>query len=168
MAGSLTRMAMRATIEGVPLFLTLDDVSDPAPKKVMEKTRGGSFVEREVMTGIEAMTAALTIKGAVADSLGTYGLTSGSYCAVTVEEAFQDEDGMPYATKSEWIGEVNSLEDSGSKMGELPQTVLTLSCKRKKKTINGKTLWEVASDGSVVNLGQSDMLQVFRLMVGMS
>ncbi|WP_202303718.1 phage major tail tube protein [Dryocola clanedunensis] len=168
MAGVLTRMAQRAVIQGLPLYLKLEDVSDPAPKKVMEKTRGGSFVEREVSTGIEAMTAMLTIKGALQAELAMYGLQKGKLCAVTVDEAYQDEDGNPYAVKAEWVGEVNNIEDSNTKMGELSQTVLTFSCKRKKKTINGKICWEVANDGSVVNLGQEDFLAPFRAIVGLS
>ena len=168
MAGVLTRMAQRAVIQGVPLYLKLEDVSDPAPKKVMEKTRGGSFVEREVSTGIEAMTATLTIKGALQAELAMYGLGPGKYCAVTVDEAYRDEDGNEFAVKAEWVGEINNIEDSNTKMGELAQTVLTFSCRRKKKTINGKICWEVANDGSVVNLGQEDFLEPFRAIVGLN
>ncbi len=168
MAGVLTRMAQRVTIQGVPLYLTLEDVADPAPKKVMEKTRGGSFVEREVSTGIEAMTGSLTISGARSEVLVMYGLQAGSNCAVTIEEAYRDEDGGEFKVKAEWIGEINNVEDSNTKMGELSQTVLTVSCKRKKKTINGKICWEVANDGSVVNLGQEDFLAPFRALIGMN
>jgi P2 family phage contractile tail tube protein len=161
-------MAQRVTIQGNPLYLTLEDVSDPAPKKVMEKTRGGSIVEREVMTGIEAMTGAITIKGARPEHLALYGLQAGKNCAVTIEEGFRDEDGSEFRVQADWIGEISSIEDSGTKMTELSQTVLTFSCKRKKKTINGKICWEVANDGSVVNLGQEDFLAPFRAMIGLN
>lgn len=167
MGGVLTRMAQRVTIQGIPAYLNLEDISDPAPKKVMEKARGGSFVEREVATGIEAMTGSITVKGARAEMLAVYGLRVGNTCAVTVEEAYQDEDGAVFRVKSEWIGELNNIEDSGTKMGELPESVLSFSCKRKKKTINGVIVWEVAADGSVVNLGSDDLLAPFRAMIGM-
>ncbi|KFC09024.1 phage major tail tube protein [Trabulsiella guamensis ATCC 49490] len=168
MAGVLTRMAQRAVIQGVPLYLTLEDVADPAPKKMMEKTRGGSFVEREVSTGIEAMTASLTIKGCRQEVLAMYGLQAGKNCAVTVDEGYRDEDGTQFKVKSEWVGEISSIEDSNTKMGELSQTVINFSCRRKKKTINGRICWEVASDGSVVNLGQEDFLAPFRAIVGLA
>lgn len=167
MGGVLTRMAQRVTLQGIPMFLTIEDVADPAPKKVMEKTRGGSFVEREVATGIEAMTGSLTIKGARPENLAAYGLRQGNSAMVTIDEAYKDEDGIDYFVKSEWIGEVNNIEESGSKMGELAQSVLSFSCKRKKKTINGVTVWEVASDGSVVNLGVGDLLAEFRALLGL-
>lgn len=167
MGGVLTRMAKRVTIQGVPVYLNLEDVSDPAPKKVMEKARGGSFVEREVATGIEAMTGSITIKGARSEILAVYGLRAGTTCAVTVDEAYRDEDGAVYKVKSEWIGELNNIEDSGTKMGELSESVLSFSCKRKKKTINGVIVWEVAADGSVVNLGGDDLLAPYRVLIGM-
>lgn len=167
MAGVLTRMAKRVMIQGVPLQMTLEDSSDPAPKKVMEKTRGGSYIEREVSTGIEAMAGSVTITGARSETLGVYGLSVGNTAAVTIDEAYQDEDGNKFLVKSEWIGELNNIEDSGTKMGELSQSVLTFSCKRKKKTINGVICWEVAADGSVMNLGSTDLLEPFRALLGL-
>ena len=167
MGGVLTRMARRATVQGIPLMLTLEDVSDPAPAKVMEKTRGGSVIEREVNPGIEAMSASLTITGATSEVLAVYGLTTGRTAAVTVEEAYRDEDGNKYTVVSEWIGEASKIEDSNTKMGELAQTVISFSPSWKKKTINGVIVWEVATNGSVMNLGTEDILAEFRSMVGL-
>lgn len=118
MAGAQAKLGMRVLLNGIPSMLEFEDYTSAYPKKVMEGTRGGSFVAGEHWVGIEAMKGALTLKGATPAMLSQYGLTAGALIPVTIFETFRDEDGAVIQAQEIWqMAEITAIEQSNTPDG---------------------------------------------------
>ncbi|ADZ91110.1 phage tail protein [Marinomonas mediterranea] len=167
MAGQRTRITRRAVINGEPLVKELDEYTPPEIKKTMQETRGGSFIPGEVMVGLEKMTAKFKVKGATQAMLSAFGLADGEMCQVNVNESLQDEDGAKFALEDSLTGEITSITESASKMGELPDHEIEMAVSAYKKTESGKTIYEIDRNAQILNLGSGDILAEHRRNVGL-
>ena len=159
MAGAQAKLGMRVLLNGIPSMLEFEDYTSAYPKKVMEGTRGGSFVAGEHWVGIEAMKGALTLKGATPAMLSQYGLTAGALIPVTIFETFRDEDGAVIQAQEIWqMAEITAIEQSNTQMGPLRQHVINFSIKSARRLENGKTVFHVDRNANIVDLGLGNVL----------
>jgi len=167
MSGQRTRITRMALINGYPLVKELDEFTPPEVKKTMQDTRGGSFIPGEVMVGLEKLTAKFKIKGASQTLLSAFGLANGEMCQINVNESHQDEDGNKFAIKYSITGEITSVTESASKMGELPDNEMEMAVSAYKKTEAGKTIYEIDRNAQILDLGNGDILAEHRRNVGL-
>lgn len=159
MAGAQAKLGMRVLLSGTPSMLEFEDYASAYPKKVMEGTRGGSFVAGEHWVGIEAMKGSLTLKGATSMMLSQYGLTAGALIPVTIFETFRDEDGNTTQAQEIWqMAEITAIEQSNNQMGQIRQHVISFSIKSARRLENGKTVFHVDRNAQIVDLGFGNVL----------
>lgn len=167
MAGQRSLITRYAMINGFPLIKELDEFNPPEIKKAMQETRGGSFIPGEIMVGLEKMSAKFKVKGATQELLSSFGLSSGDPCQVDIKESQQDEDGNKFAVAYSLTGEITSITDSASKMGELPGQEVEMTLMAYKKTEGGKTIYDIDRNAQILNLGKGDLMAEHRRNVGM-
>ncbi|WP_299492968.1 phage major tail tube protein [uncultured Shewanella sp.] len=168
MAGQRSRITRSALVHGQPLMKELDEFTPPEIKKTMQETRGGSFIPGEIMVGLEKMSSKLKIKGAPQALLAAFGLGEGEVCQIDVKESHQDEDGNKFAVAYSLTGEIITVTESASKMGELPDQELEMSVRAYKKVESGKTIYEINRNAQILNLGNGDLMAEHRRNIGMS
>ncbi|MCU7974867.1 phage major tail tube protein [Shewanella sp. SW36] len=168
MSGQRSRITRAGMINGQPLVKELDEFTPPEIKKTMQDTRGGTFVPGQIMVGLEKMSAKFKVKGANQELLSAFGLSAGEMCQVDVKESHQDEDGIKFAIVYSLTGEVISVTESASKMGELPDQDLEMAINAYKKTENGKIIYEIDRNAQIVNLGNGDLMVEHRRNIGMA
>ncbi len=168
MAGQRSRITRHAMIKGHPLIKELDEFTPPEIKKVMQETRGGSFIPGEIMVGLEKMNSKWKVKGANQALLSAYGLAPGENCQVDIKESHQDEDGNSFAITYSLTGEIISVTESASKMGELPDHDMEMSVIAYKKTEDGKVIYDIDRKAQILNLGNGDLMEVHRRNVGIA
>jgi P2 family phage contractile tail tube protein len=168
MAGQRTRITRAGMINGHPLIKELEEFTPPEIKKTMQDIRGGSFIPGQIMVGLEKMTGKFKVKGANQELLAAFGLAAGEVCQVDVKESHQDEDGNKFAIVYSLTGEVISVTESASKMGELPDSELEMAVNAYKKTENGKTIYEIDRNAQILNLGNGDLMVEHRRNIGMA
>lgn len=167
MAGQRSRITRMGIINGNPLVKELDEFTPPDVKKTMQDTRGGSFIPGQIMVGLEKMSGKFKVKGANQELLSAFGLSGGEVCQVDVKESHQDEDGNKFAINYSLTGEIISVTESASKMGELPDQELEMSVNAYKKTENGKIVYEIDRNAQILNLGNGDLMIEHRRNIGM-
>ncbi|QMV14726.1 phage major tail tube protein [Vibrio spartinae] len=168
MAGQRSRITRQAMINSHPLIKELDEFTPPEIKKVMQETRGGSFIPGEIMVGLEKMNSKWKVKGADQALLSAYGLASGELCQVDIKESHQDEDGNSFAITYSLTGEIISVTESASKMGELPEHDMEMSVSAYKKTEDGKVIYNIDRKAQILNLGNGDLMEAHRRNVGIA
>ncbi|MDG2840016.1 phage major tail tube protein, partial [Vibrio parahaemolyticus] len=149
------------------LVKELDEFTPPEVKKTMQETRGGSFIPGEIWVGLEKMNGKWKVKGANQELLAAYGLAAGELCQVDVKESHQDEDGNKFAIVYSLTGEIISVTESASKMGELPDHDMEMAVSAYKKTENGKIIYDIDRNAQILNLGNGDLMAEHRRNVGM-
>ncbi|HHE0447285.1 TPA: phage major tail tube protein [Vibrio parahaemolyticus] len=167
MAGQRSRITRQGMINGQPLVKELDEFTPPEVKKTMQETRGGSFIPGEIWVGLEKMNGKWKVKGANQELLATYGLAAGELCQVDVKESHQDEDGNKFAIVYSLTGEIISVTESASKMGELPDHDMEMAVSAYKKTENGKIIYDIDRNAQILNLGNGDLMAEHRRNVGL-
>ncbi|NRD72701.1 phage major tail tube protein [Shewanella sp. VB17] len=167
MAGQRSRITRHGMVNGQPLVKELDEFNAPEIKKVMQETRGGAFIPGEIMVGLEKMNSKFKVKGANQELLAAFGLAAGELCQVDVKESQQDEDGNNFAIAYSLTGEVISITESASKMGELPDQELEMAISAYKKTESGKVIYDIDRNAQILNLGNGDLMAVHRRNIGM-
>lgn len=167
MAGQRSRITRQAMINGQPLVKELDEFTPPEVKKTMQETRGGSFIPGEIWVGLEKMNGKWKVKGANQELLAAYGLAAGELCQVDVKESHQDEDGNKFAIVYSLTGEIISVTESASKMGELPDHDMEMAVSAYKKTENGKIIYDIDRNAQILNLGNGDLMAEHRRNVGL-
>ncbi|MGM6736601.1 phage major tail tube protein [Vibrio parahaemolyticus] len=167
MAGQRSRITRQGMINGQPLVKELDEFTPPEVKKTMQETRGGSFIPGEIWVGLEKMNGKWKVKGANQELLAAYGLAAGELCQVDVKESHQDEDGNKFAIVYSLTGEIISVTESASKMGELPDHDMEMAVSAYKKTENGKIIYDIDRNAQILNLGSGDLMAEHRRNVGL-
>ena len=167
MAGQRSRITRQGMINGQPLVKELDEFTPPEVKKTMQETRGGSFIPGEIWVGLEKMNGKWKVKGANQELLAAYGLAAGELCQVDVKESHQDEDGNKFAIVYSLTGEIISVTESASKMGELPDHDMEMAVSAYKKTENGKIIYDIDRNAQILNLGDGDLMAEHRRNVGL-
>jgi P2 family phage contractile tail tube protein len=168
MAGQRSRITRAGMINGQPLIKELEEFTAPEIKKTMQDVRGGSFIPGQIMVGLEKMTGKFKVKGANQELLAAFGLAAGEVCQVDVKESHQDEDGNKFAIVYSLTGEVISVTESASKMGELPDAELEMAVSAYKKTESGKIIYEIDRNAQILNLGNGDLMVEHRRNIGMA
>ncbi|MDW3145097.1 phage major tail tube protein, partial [Vibrio sp. 2094] len=115
----------------------------------------------------EKMNGKWKAKGANQELLAAYGLAAGELCQVDVKESHQDEDGNKFAIVYSLTGEIISVTESASKMGELPDHDMEMAVSAYKKTENGKIIYDIDRNAQILNLGNGDLMAEHRRNVGM-
>ncbi len=167
MAGQRSLITRLVLINGVQLIKEVESFTPPNVKKVMQETRGGSFIPAEIMVGLEKMACKITIKGATKETLEAYGASADDPVQIDIKESLQDEDGIKIAMKYSITGEINNITDADSKMGELPSTDIEMSVIAYEKTENGKTIYDIDRNAQILDLGQGDLMSEHRSNIGM-
>lgn len=167
MAGQRSRITRQGMINGQPLVKELDEFTPPEVKKTMQETRGGSFIPGEIWVGLEKMNGKWKVKGANQELLAAYGLAAGELCQVDVKESHQDEYGNKFAIVYSLTGEIISVTESASKMGELPDHDMEMAVSAYKKTENGKIIYDIDRNAQILNLGNGDLMAEHRRNVGL-
>lgn len=167
MAGQRALITRQGIVNGQPLVKELDEFTPPEIKKAMQETRGGAFIPGEIMVGLEKMNSSFKVNGATQELLSAYGLSAGELCQVDVKESQQDEDGNKFAIVYSVTGEIISVKDSPSKMGEVPNQEFEMAVSAYKKTENGKTIYDIDRNAQILNLGQGDLMVEHRRNIGM-
>jgi P2 family phage contractile tail tube protein len=154
-------------IQGMPLLKEVEEFTPPDITKTMQEVRGGAFVPSEVMVGLEKMTASYKLNGATKEHLSSVGLTAGDSPQIDVRESHQDEDGEIFAVHYSLTGEITSVKEAPSKMGDLPAHTLEQSVSAYQKTENGKTCYDIDTKANILDLGNGDIMEKHRRNVGM-
>lgn len=165
MAGQRSRIKRTVLMDGAPLGKELEDFSPPEIKKKMEEIRGGHFLASEIMVGLEVLKSKLTIKGATPVVLKAMGVKQGERAQLDVIETHQDEDGVPAVKRYSLNGEVISLVEANTKVGELGQIELEMTLSAAELTENGTRIYKVDRDADIFDLGQGDLLEKHRAEV---
>lgn len=168
MAGQRSRITRMGMVNGQPLIKELEEFTPPEIKKTMQETRGGSFIPGEIWVGLEKMNAKAKVKGANQELLSAFGMAPGDLCQFDVKESHQDEDGNKFAITYSCTGEITSVSESPSKMGELPDQELEMSVVAYKKTESGKTIYDIDRNAQILDLGQGDLMVEHRRNIGMA
>ncbi|MCF2827062.1 MULTISPECIES: phage major tail tube protein [unclassified Pseudoalteromonas] len=167
MAGQRSRITRQGIINGNPLVKELDEFTPPEIKKAMQETRGGAFIPGEIWVGLEKMNGKWKVKGANQELLSAYGLAAGELCQVDVKESHQDEDGNKFAIVYSLSGEITSITESASKMGELPDHQFEMAVSAYKKTEDGKVIYNIDRNAQILDLGNGDLMAEHRRNIGM-
>lgn len=167
MAGPRSLKTRLLMMMGISLIKEVESFSPPNVKKVMQETRGGAFVPGEIWVGLEKMNSKLTVKGATQTFLASYGAKAGELVQVDIKESHQDSDGITYAMHYSLSGEIISVADSDSKMGDLPGHDIEMAVAAYKKTENGKIIYDIDINAQILNLGQGDLMVEHRRNIGM-
>lgn len=167
MAGQRSLITRLILINGHQLIKEVEAFTPPNVKKVMQETRGGSFIPSEIMVGLEKMACKFTIKGATKETLEAYGASADDPVQVDIKESLQDEDGNKVAIAYSMTGEINNISDGDSKMGDLPSHDIEMSLIAYEKTENGKTIYNIDRNAQILDLGQGDLLAEHRRNIGM-
>jgi len=122
-----TRIAIAATLEGMPLMETIDDFDPPKLEFDMEAMRGGRFIEEEMAKGMKALTTKITLNGVGLPILSNMNLRIGEDVLLQVREGGKDQNGKDYWTYHTCGGQLKSLEEKTVKMGDKPVTVLEIA-----------------------------------------
>lgn len=169
MSGQRASIVRTLMVNGLPLLQELDEFDPPQVKKEMQDARGGSFGVREIMVGLEKMTASFKIKGATKEMLTSYGMTAGDLVQITVKESVQDEGGEKFALVYDMSGELTSVKDPTVKGGDLGTHEIEMSTPVYKKTENGKIIYDINLNGAgKADLGNGDILAEHRSNVGLA
>ncbi|MCG7551579.1 phage major tail tube protein [Pseudoalteromonas sp. Of7M-16] len=166
MAGQRARITREGIVNGNPLVKELDEFTAPEIKKTMQETRGGSFIPGEICVGIEKMNSSWKVKGANQELLSAYGLAAGELCQVDVKESHQDEDGNRFSIVHSLSGEITSITESASKMGDLPEHQFEMSVSAYKKTENHKVIYDIDRNAQILDLGNGDLMEGHRRNIG--
>jgi P2 family phage contractile tail tube protein len=168
MAGQRSRITRQGIVNGQPLVKELDEFNPPEIKKTMQDTRGGSFIPGQIWVGLEKMTCKYKVKGANQELLAAFGLSSGEHCQTDVKESHEDEDGNKFAISYSVTGEIISVTESASKMGELPDVEFEMALVAYKKMENGKVIYDIDRNAQILNLGNGDLMAEHRRNAGMA
>lgn len=166
MAGQNVRMMQRIVVDGLPLQREITSWECPPPKEKAGDL-AGSFIQGDVRTGIEKMTAKIVGKGITPYILKMTGRRPGSSVTVIVTESWEDEDGIITAIQEFWTGRIATRERSAGIVSELPEDTLNLSLDEAKRIVNGIQEWHVSRKASICDLGDGDLLAKHRSNVGM-
>lgn len=166
MAGQNVRMMQRIVVDGIPLQREITSWESTPPKEKAGDL-AGSFIQGDVRTGIEKMTAKIVGKGITPYILKMTGRRPGSPVTVIVSESWEDEDGIITAIQEIWTGRIASRERSAGIVTELPEDTLNLSLDESKRIVNGIQEWHVSRKASICDLGDGDLLAKHRSNVGM-
>ncbi len=168
MAGQRSRIARQAMVNGMALIKEMEEFTPPEVKKSMQETRGGSFIPGEIMVGLEKLNCKFKVKGAGQELLSTFGLSAGELCQVDIKESHQDEDGNKFSISDSMTGEVISVTESPSKMGDMPDHEFEMSVQAYKKMENGKVIYDIDRNAQIIDLGGGDIMADHRRNIGLS
>lgn len=166
MAGHNVRMLQRIVIDGIPLQREITSWECPPPKEKTGELAGG-FINGDIRTGIEKMTAKIVGKGITPFVLKMTGRKPGQPITVIVAESWEDEDGVITAIQEFWTGRIATRDSNPSSISELPEDTLNFSLDESRRIVNGIQIWHVSRKASICDLGDGDLLAKHRSNVGM-
>lgn len=167
MAGQRSLITRLILINGVQLIKEVESFTPPNVKKVMQETRGGSFIPAEILVGMEKMATKVTIKGATKEVLEAYGASQNDPVQIDIKESHQDEDGIAIKISHSMTGEINNISAGDSKMGDLPSHDIEMSVVAYEHLEAGKTVYNIDRNAQILDLGQGDLLAEHRRNIGM-
>jgi uncharacterized protein len=157
-----TRRIIAATFQGYPLLEEIESFTPVNTEKTMEASRGGRFVGRELMVGLENMTASIVLNGADSALFGDLSPAAGEDVELYVREAWETEDGEAISVKHEITGTVNNVESRETKMGEFPQRTVSIAVIASKRTEGDTLIHNINVRTQVVDLGSGDLMEAHR------
>ena len=157
-----TRRILAATLQGYPLLEEIEEFTPVNVEKAMEGSRGGRFVGRELMVGLENMTASIALTGADSGLFADLNPQEGEDVELYVRESWETEDGAAISVKHEITGTVSKVESQAVKMGEFPKRTVNLSVISTKRTEGDKLIHNINVRTQVVDLGSGDIMEKHR------
>ncbi|TDF41886.1 phage tail protein [Alteromonadaceae bacterium M269] len=158
MAGNRILMKRRLILNTYEVGKEVAEYTPPKVVKIMKDSEGGHFGKKKIFVGIEEMSSSLKILGPTKDFLSNFGIVGGQSANITVIESLQDEDGEIFAIRYEKTGEIVSVEESQSKMGEEKYAMLEMHVRAYKKTENGGNIYDINVDADYYDLGDGDIM----------
>lgn len=157
-----TRRILAATMQGYPLLEEIESFTPVNVEKTMEDSRGGRFVGRQLMVGLENMTASIVLNGADSEMFADLNPQTGEDVELYVRESWETQDGGAVSVKHEITGTVNKVESREVKMGEFPQRTVELAVIASKRTEGGTLIHNVNVRTQYVDLGNGDIMEPHR------
>lgn len=157
-----TRRILAATLQGYPLLEEIEEFTPTNIEKTMEASRGGRFVARELMVGLENMASSIVLNGADSALFADLNPQAGEDVELYVRESWETEDGEAVSVKHEITGTVNKVESRAVKMGEFPQRTIELAVIASKRTEGDTLIHDINVRTQKVDLGQGDLMEAHR------
>lgn len=157
-----TRRLLAGTFQGYPLLEEIEEFTPTNVEKTMEASRGGRFVSRELMVGLENMTASIVLTGADSAMFADLNPPTGEDVELYVRESWETEEGEAVSVKHEITGTVKKVESRAVKMGEFPQRTVELAVIASKRTEGDTLIHNINVRTQVVDLGSGDLMEAHR------
>lgn len=151
-----TRQFIAATLQGLPLHLTIEDFDPPALEMEMEEHRGGRFVPEEQAKGAKVLTAKLTLQGAGATVMLALGGQRDIY--LNVRESGKDQDDNTWFSYHTCGGRFKSLKEKTLKMGDKPVTELEIAIRTYNRIEDGVMVADIDTRTQKFWLNGEDIL----------
>lgn len=151
------RQFIAATLQGLPLHLTIEDYDPPAVEFEMEEMRGGRFIAEEMAKGGKVLTSKLTLQGMGAPIMLAIGATDEIY--LNVRETGKDQDGKSWFTYHTVSGTFKSLKDKTLKMGDKPAQELEIAVRTYNRIEDGVMVVDIDTRTQKFWLNGKDILE---------
>lgn len=150
------RQFIAATLQGLPLHLTIEDYDPPAVEFEMEEMRGGRFIAEEMAKGGKVLTSKLTLQGMGAPIMLAIGATDEIY--LNVRETGVDQDQKPWFTYHTVSGTFKALKDKTLKMGDKPAQELEIAVRTYQRIEDGVLVVDIDTRTQKFWLNGKDIL----------
>lgn len=150
------RQFIAATLQGLPLHLTIEDYDPPAVEFEMEEMRGGRFIAEEMAKGGKVLTSKLTLQGMGAPIMLAIGATDE--IILNVRETGKDQDGKAWFTYHTVSGTFKSLKDKTLKMGDKPAQELEIAVRTYMRVEDGVMVVDIDTRTQKFWLNGKDIL----------
>ncbi|MDM3884689.1 phage major tail tube protein [Pseudomonas sp. BCRC 81390] len=158
-----TRQLIAATLQGLPLHLTIESFQAPDVELDMEEHKGGRFIAEEMAKGGKVLNAKLILQGIGAPVLMALG--SVRDINLNVRESGKDQDDNPWWTYHTVQGKFKSLKETTLEMGKKPVTELEISCRTYTRLENGILVADIDARTQKFMLNGEDILADARRLV---
>lgn len=160
-----SRMAIAATLQGLPLVETVDDFDPPVIEFETEEMRGGRFLPEEMAKALKVLTSKLTLQGVGLPIMLALGVSIGDDILLQVREGGKDQEGKAYSTWHTIGGRLKKIEEKTLKMGDKPVTVVELSVRTYTRMENGVTVIDIDARTQVIVINGVDIMEDVRRAV---
>lgn len=151
------RQFIAATLQGIPLSLTIEDFDPPAVELEMEEMRGGRFIAEEMAKGGKVLTSKLTLQGMGAPIMLAIGATDE--IILNVRETGKDQDNKLWFTYHTLSGSFKSLKDKTLKMGDKPAQELEIAVRTYNRIEDGVMVVDIDTRTQKFWLNGKDILE---------
>lgn len=157
------RQFIAATLQGLPLHLTIEDFDPPAIEFDMEEMRGGRFIAEEMAKGGKVLTAKLSLQGMGAPIMLALG--GARDILLNVRESGKDQDDNAWFTYHTVQGKFKSLKEKTLKMGDKPVTELEIAVRVYNRIEDGVMVADIDTRTQKFWLNGEDILADARRLV---